>query len=619
MSEEEIDRKIAVIFATDVVGYSKHMEADESGTIKSLRACEKILTELFAKHKGRLFNTGGDSFLAEFPSAVSAVECAVEFQKSIKEKNLAEDGSIKLEFRIGINSGDVVKEKENLLGDGVNIAARLEALAQTGGITISKAIYDFVRGKTKYEFNDLGVQKVKQNEFHAFDVILTASQKRTISSTTNKKLSLMIVAIVIFIILLGGYVYNAQLVSNDGTKEISFQETSTPIVLVAPIKAAGLGSEIKGFADGVTESMITAFSTFKGVKVLSSNTSFHTSEQKMTDEEIRALYGVKFIIRGSIQVMGENARLNLEVTNIPKAEVVAAKKRDFELNKIFLVQDEMSSELLSLMQIDLGVGKYANTFAQHFNSVEDLTIFLNWIRIWRSYTIEGHQEAQDLFEQLKKKYPEENTQLYVMEAWQLQQKLAMQLSSNPEKDRERLKFVINRAPEFDNDSSDAFNARALINLTMFDGSCEEAFADMKQAEMNGQNQETLLIGSAVYRRCGDKQRAIESLIQLLEIVPNDPGWFQTGLLVSILYEVERYDEIYKVIGEKIDAEDMDNRVLAIYAVLAAKRGDKEKATRLFERSLNNGFRWDRFRNFEKPLLKETLDTLEDLAEFDRGD
>jgi len=619
MSEEEIDRKIAVIFATDVVGYSKHMEADESGTIKSLRACEKILTELFAKHKGRLFNTGGDSFLAEFPSAVSAVECAVEFQKSIKEKNLAEDGSIKLEFRIGINSGDVVKEKENLLGDGVNIAARLEALAQTGGITISKAIYDFVKGKTKYEFNDLGLQKVKQNEFHAFDVILTASQKRTISSTTNKKLSLMVVAIVIFIILFGGYVYNAQLVSNDGTEEISFQETSTPIVLVAPIKAAGLGSEIKGFADGVTESMITAFSTFKGVKVLSSNTSFHTSEQKMTDEEIRALYGVKFIIRGSIQVMGENARLNLEVTNIPKAEVVAAKKRDFELNKIFLVQDEMSSELLSLMQIDLGVGKYANTFAQHFNSVEDLTIFLNWIRIWRSYTIEGHQEAQDLFEQLKKKYPAENTQLYVMEAWQLQQKLAMQLSSNPEKDRERLKFVINRAPEFDNDSSDAFNARALINLTMFDGSCEEAFADMKQAEMNGQNQETLLIGSAVYRRCGDKQRAIESLTQLLEIVPNDPGWFQTGLLVSILYEVERYDEIYKVIGEKIDAEDMDNRVLAIYAVLAAKRGDKEKATRLFERSLNNGFRWDRFRNFEKPLLKETLDTLEDLAEFDRGD
>ena len=135
MSEEEIDRKIAVIFATDVVGYSKHMEADESGTVKNLRACEKILTGLFEKHKGRLFNTSGDSFLAEFPSAVSAVECAVEFQKAIKERNSTKEALVKLQFRIGINSGDVIKEKDNLLGDGVNIAARLEALAQSGGIT----------------------------------------------------------------------------------------------------------------------------------------------------------------------------------------------------------------------------------------------------------------------------------------------------------------------------------------------------------------------------------------------------------------------------------------------------------------------------------------------------
>ena len=186
MSEEEIDRKIAVIFATDVVGYSKHMEADESSTVKNLRACEKVLTGLFKKHKGRLFNTGGDSFLAEFPSAVSAVECAVEFQKAIKERNSSEEASVKLQFRIGINSGDVIKEKDNLLGDGVNIAARLEALAQSGGITISKVIYDFVKGKTQYEFNDLGPQKVKLNEFHAFDLLLEPSQKRKIKKDRIK-------------------------------------------------------------------------------------------------------------------------------------------------------------------------------------------------------------------------------------------------------------------------------------------------------------------------------------------------------------------------------------------------------------------------------------------------
>ena len=202
MSDKKINRKIAVIFATDVVGYSKHMEADESETILNLRECEAMLMGLFGKHDGRLFNTGGDSFLAEFPSAVSAVECAVEFQKAIKDRNSSDETSVKLEFRIGINSGDVVKEKENLLGDGVNIAARLEALAQTGGITISKGVYDFVKGKTSHEFNDLGVQKVKQNEFHAYDLILDGleTRKELNSIKNNTTRTVIFLILIIFVI-----------------------------------------------------------------------------------------------------------------------------------------------------------------------------------------------------------------------------------------------------------------------------------------------------------------------------------------------------------------------------------------------------------------------------------
>ena len=209
MSDKKIKRKIAVIFATDVVGYSKHMEADESETILNLRECEALLLGLFEKHEGRLFNTGGDSFLAEFPSAVSAVECAVEFQNAIQERNSKDVASVKLEFRIGINSGDVVKEKDNLLGDGVNIAARLEALAQTGGITISKSVYDFVQGKTRFEYNDLGVQKVKQNEFHAFDLLVDPSQKRKIKK--RKQINLLSIALIclIFTTVIGYFVVNS--------------------------------------------------------------------------------------------------------------------------------------------------------------------------------------------------------------------------------------------------------------------------------------------------------------------------------------------------------------------------------------------------------------------------
>ena len=145
----EIDRKIAVIFVADVVGYSKHMEKDENATIKSYNACENILNRLLKKYKGSVFNTAGDSVLAEFPSAVNAVECGVAFQTEIKKRNQSEKIATKLEFRVGINMGDVVKKEGNLIGDGVNIAARLEALAQPGGISISKSVYDFVVPKKK--------------------------------------------------------------------------------------------------------------------------------------------------------------------------------------------------------------------------------------------------------------------------------------------------------------------------------------------------------------------------------------------------------------------------------------------------------------------------------------
>ena len=186
MIAQDIDRKIAVIFATDVVGYSKHMEKDEDATLASLNACNKSIEPLIKKQKGRIFNTGGDSVFAEFPSAVAAVNTAVEFQKQIKARNDKDTTEVKLEYRIGINMGDVVKQGDkNLMGDGVNIAARLEALAQSGGITISKNVYDLVANKTKYEFNDLGIQKVKDNQFHAYDLLLDPSQKRKLKTQSS--------------------------------------------------------------------------------------------------------------------------------------------------------------------------------------------------------------------------------------------------------------------------------------------------------------------------------------------------------------------------------------------------------------------------------------------------
>ena len=173
--------------------------------------------------------------MAEFPSAVNAVECGVAFQNDIKKRNESEKTEIKLEFRIGINMGDVVKKEGNLFGDGVNIAARLEALAQPNGISISKSVYDLVVPKTKMTFNDLGVQKVKQNEFHAFDILLDPSQKRTLKTRSNSMLPI-IGAVAAAVVVMVGVLYFNTSGDNEVEKTLVI-DTSKPVIMVAPIKA----------------------------------------------------------------------------------------------------------------------------------------------------------------------------------------------------------------------------------------------------------------------------------------------------------------------------------------------------------------------------------------------
>ena len=173
MAEDRVERKVTVILATDAVGYSDKVEQNEDQTLQTLRTCRAIIEGLIDEHHGRVFHTAGDSVLAEFASAVEAVLCAAEFQRTVKQRNASvEDETQQMEFRVGINMGDVVIEETNLYGDGVNVAARLEALGQPGGICLSKNVYDIVHKKMNLTFTDLGDQQVKNTMLHAVDVSL---------------------------------------------------------------------------------------------------------------------------------------------------------------------------------------------------------------------------------------------------------------------------------------------------------------------------------------------------------------------------------------------------------------------------------------------------------------
>ena len=316
MANDTIIRKIAVIFATDVVGFSELMQKNENVTLKSLRACRDILDRLFEEHGGRIFNTAGDSVLAEFQSAVSAVICATEFQKLVKQRNLSVPEESQMRFRIGLNMGDVIIEGTNLYGDGVNNAARLEALSQPGGVSLSKTIHDFASQKVELAFSDLGSQKVKNTTLHAYDIIIDGLEERALEVSTGP---------------------------------VKGAENKSPTIAVMPFKNMSNDEEQEYFSDGVTEDIIANLSSWKSFPVISRNSTLSFNGQDVKSSEIAQRLGADYIVEGSIRKGGNKVRITANLVDAKDDQQVWSKHWDRTLDDIFEVQDEVSQEVATLI------------------------------------------------------------------------------------------------------------------------------------------------------------------------------------------------------------------------------------------------------------------------------
>jgi adenylate cyclase len=316
MGNDTIVRKIAVIFVTDVVGFSELMEKNENGTLKNLRACRDILDRLFEEHGGRIFNTAGDSVLAEFQSAVSAVICATEFQKLVKQRNLSMSQESQMWFRIGLNMGDVIIEGTNVYGEGVNNAARLEAFCQPGGVSLSKTIYDFASQKVELSFSDLGSQKVKNTILQVYDVIIDGLEERVLKTLTGP---------------------------------VKSAESKSPTIAVMPFKNMSNDEEQEYFSDGVTEDIIANLSSWKSFPVISRNSTFSFKGQDFKSSEIAQQLGADYIVQGSIRKGGNKVRITANLVDAKDDQQVWSKRWDRTLDDIFEVQDEVSQEVATLI------------------------------------------------------------------------------------------------------------------------------------------------------------------------------------------------------------------------------------------------------------------------------
>jgi len=312
MTDSSPRRKIAVILATDVVGFSTKMEKNEVQTLNNLKICRNIIDELVDEHHGRIFNTAGDSILVEFQSAVEAVICGSEFQKTIKERNNSVTEEERMEFRIGINMGDVVVEGDNLYGEGVNVAARLEALAQSGGVCLSKNVYEIVNKKTNFQFHDLGEQTVKNTVVYAFDVNFEGTSRRNLTESKFKKHS---------------------------------STEKPPAIAVLPFANIGGDPEQEYFADGITEDIITNLSLWRTFPVVSRNSSFTFRGQSHNLKRITSELNARYIVEGSIRKGGKRVRITAKLIDAEEDHHLWSEKWDRTLEDIFDVQDEISEAI----------------------------------------------------------------------------------------------------------------------------------------------------------------------------------------------------------------------------------------------------------------------------------
>jgi TolB-like protein/Flp pilus assembly protein TadD len=310
---QPVERKLAAIFAADMVGYSRLMARDEVATLASLKACRAIIDSLIASHHGRIFNTAGDSVVADFASAVDAVQCAVAVQAAIATENAGGAADETMQFRIGVHVGDVMVDGDNLLGDGVNIAARLESLAQPGAICVSAAARDHIGNKLPLAFDDLGDQQVK-NIPQAVRVYRVQTEVPAAQPTAAMPLR------------------------------------DRPSLAVLPFQNMSGDPEQEYFADGMVEEITTAISRFPWLSVIARNSAFTYKGRAIDVKQVGRELGVRYVLEGSVRKGGNRVRITAQLIEAATGAHLWADRFDGSLDDIFELQDEVASRVVGVIE-----------------------------------------------------------------------------------------------------------------------------------------------------------------------------------------------------------------------------------------------------------------------------
>jgi adenylate cyclase len=527
MNTQDFKRKLTAIFSADVAGYSLLMGEDEAETVKTLETYKQVMFFLIKQHRGRVIDSPGDNLLAEFASVVDAVECAVEIQKEIKSRNVDLPENRRMKFRIGINLGDVIEKGERIYGDGVNIAARIENLAEGGGICISRSTHEQVEHKLPLNYEDMGNHKVKNvaAPIHVYTVLMDSPSVVSTQSEEPESVAMPSIAVMPF-------------VNMSGDEEQDY------------------------FSNGITEEIITSLSKTPKLLVIDRRSTFAYKGRTADLNQIGQDLGVQYILTGSVRIVADRVRVNAQLINASRGEHLWAERYDRELRDIFALQDEITLRITQALQIKLTEGEQARIFGR---GTDNLDAYLKWLQ-GQDLLIRGSKGdnalARQMFEDAIRTDPDW-AQPYVLLGWTYLMESLMGWSSSPESSFNEAINLGKKALTLDDSLPGPHGLMSQIYL--YQKQHDEAIAEAQKAVALGPSLAFAYIwlGSALMY-AGRSNEAITFLENAIRLNPFPPAYW-----IRDLGEAYRMTKQYKeAIKEFKRAIQANPRYLECHASLA---------------------------------------------------
>ncbi len=374
MAKDVLSRRLVVIVAADMVGYSRLMETDEAGTLAQLRAIRnELIDPKIAEHRGRLVKTTGDGLLIEFSGVTEAVQCALDMQEAMTQRNAAVPVNRRLQFRMGINLGEIITEGEDIYGTGVNVAARLESLAEPGGICISASVHEQIQSLQGLGFEDLGDQIVKNLSRPVPSFALRATSSGSVAFQRVSRA-------------------HAQ-----GTEAERGAHRRVPSIAVMPFTNLSGDPEQEYFADGIAEDIITALSKISNLLVISRNSTFAYKGKAIDVHAVGRELNVRYVLEGSVRKVGGHVRISAQLVEAAGRQQLWAERFDRQLTDIFALQDEITSNVVAALHIQLVEGEQARLWHKATKSFAAWESLMQGLHFFRLFTRSDNDRARVLF------------------------------------------------------------------------------------------------------------------------------------------------------------------------------------------------------------------------------